>query len=202
MAKSSALTIGFSSLLAIFMTVILAGLVVIGGYEWYRRAERVSAMNQIEQDHFDKKDKEVAESVAKALARDTILQGVTVSSIVRVAVIEYYVNEGKLPSNNEQAFIESPSYYNNSGLMSVSVAKEGQIILVFNEKSGVKGGMLIFSPEVSVNTIREWHCISPDYAFIKEVIPSCEYHPEEKHNYIQFEEVHLDVPRRSPEKLQ
>ncbi|MBS0213974.1 MAG: pilin [Proteobacteria bacterium] len=96
---------------------------------------------------------------------------------MRLAVAEYYNNFGKLPTRNQDAGLPPPSEYRGDTLRSASIGADGAITLEFDASSGRDGGRIVLVPDLThVDAMGvQWHCQSPDYPRIHDVLPACRY---------------------------
>jgi hypothetical protein len=96
---------------------------------------------------------------------------------IKVAVAEYYMNMGKLPASNAQVGIPAPGEYRGRTLQSATVGEGGVIELVFDANSGKAGGRIRLVPDLAhANAMGvQWRCESPDYRFVRRIIPTCDY---------------------------
>lgn len=172
----------FKISLAVFISVILAGVVLIGGYSMYSKKERVAVQQAEEQRHIALREQAVALEVGTALARQSVAYGLATTGMLRTQIAEYYASEGKLPTNNQEVGFEPEEVYRDANLRGVSLQADGRLVLVFNRNSGVDGGVVVLKPK-TLNYAISFECMTPDYAFIAQVKPDCLYQPEEKSKY-------------------
>jgi hypothetical protein len=96
---------------------------------------------------------------------------------MKVAVAEYYMTMGKLPSSNAQAGLPAPTDYRGRTLRSATIGPTGAIVLVFDANSGKDGGRIRLIPDLAhANAMGvQWRCESPDYEYIRRILPTCDF---------------------------
>jgi len=96
---------------------------------------------------------------------------------MKVAVAEYYMSMGKLPSSNKQAGLAEPGDFRGRTLKSATIRTDGSIELVFDANSGVDGGRIRLIPDLAhANAMGvQWRCESPDFALVRRIIPTCDF---------------------------
>ena len=103
---------------------------------------------------------------------------------MRVAIVEYYQTNGRLPANQAEADLPSPEQYRGKSLKSATLQPGGVIELVFDSGSGVDGGRIRFIADVShIDAMGvRWRCETSDYPHIRRVSLACEYLPPAAQN--------------------
>lgn len=98
---------------------------------------------------------------------------------MRVAIVEYYLTNGRMPAQQSDAGLPAPERYRGRTLRSATMAADGSIDLVFDAASGVDGGRIRFVADTTRAEAMgvRWRCETADYPQIKRVSPLCEYKP-------------------------
>ncbi|MFK7824624.1 MAG: pilin [Oligoflexales bacterium] len=104
-----------------------------------------------------------------------ISEGIVQATRIKNHVMEYYMTTGKLPSTNNDLGIAPPEQFKSESLVSLEVSKGGIITLTFDRKSGVKNGIIQFSPKVRETMNPQWACTTPSYQKISSYYPQCKY---------------------------
>lgn len=123
----------------------------------------------------------------RALA--AIVNDVSAVSSARVAVTEFYMNNGRMPTANNEAGLPAAETYKGQSLVSLQVSDGGTILLTFDSASGVEGGTIEWLPDLTgIESMgMQWHCQTHDYAQIVRALPSC--------NYVGAGEIKIDPAR-------
>lgn len=184
----------------IFLTVLLAVVLVLAGYEWYnqRRNEHMAQVNRerdeqlakkleqefqrradkIEREHRKKDLQTEQENQAlaqKVTASARVAEALVLSSAVKTQVAQYFAETGRLPASNQALGLPAPESYHTSALTRLEVGPGGVIELSLNEKSGVDQGRIRLIPDPSQPGIGlQWQCVTPSY---RELGAYCEYQP-------------------------
>ncbi len=129
---------------------MLAVLCALVGYEWFNRHRVEQSMG--------------------------LMGGLMASSSAKVSVAQYYQMEGELPRSNEDAGLPPAHTYVGGALVGLEVIDEGVVVLTFNEKSGVKDGRVVLTPDVGNGAMGiRWECETSDYANVGRLLPGCVY---------------------------
>lgn len=144
-------------------------------------SSRVLAQVRMEQERLGQALSDARESLAATgdAASVFMRDDLTVSASLRVAVAEYYAAMGRMPVTHAEAGLPAPDQYRGKSLRSATLQADGSIELVFDAKSGVDGGRVVFLPDTSHAEAMglQWHCRTSDYPLIGQVVPGCEYVP-------------------------
>ncbi|MGE3920959.1 MAG: pilin [Gammaproteobacteria bacterium] len=90
------------------------------------------------------------------ITRAKITEGLLLAMTAKAGVIDYYEMNGVLPSSNEEAGLNDSisSHY----VSSIEIQNQGNILITFNEKSGVgDGNTLLLKPKFDGELV-EWTC--------------------------------------------
>lgn len=111
----------------------------------------------------------------RALA--AIVTDISAASGARVAIAEFYMSSGRMPTTNSEAGLPEAKSYKGQSLVSLQISDGGAIVLTFDAASGVDGGTIEFMPDLTgIESMgMQWHCQTHDYAQIVRVLPSCNY---------------------------
>ena len=105
-----------------------------------------------------------------------ISQGMAVSQILRIEILQFHNQSGRLPDSNSEAGLPPKEEYAEQSLVSADIGNEGVITLVYNKKSGVANGTIKIVPTVNERTGRiTWDCLTSSYPLIEDFIPQCRY---------------------------
>lgn len=96
---------------------------------------------------------------------------------MRTAIVEAYMNLGRMPVNATQAGLSPPEQYRGKTLKSATLQDDGRIELIFDAQSGVDGGRVWFVPDTTHANATgiQWRCETSDYPLIARAVPTCEY---------------------------
>ena len=106
-----------------------------------------------------------------------IRNDVSAVSGARVAVVESYMNSGRMPASNADAGLLGADTYKGYSLKSLSVSDGGTITLRFDAASGFDGGEIEWLPDLTgVESMGvQWECITHDFKQIVRALPGCTY---------------------------
>lgn len=136
-----------------FLVTVLAVALTLGAYEWYQRHER-----------------------EKYISKAYIAQGLALASGLKTRIAAYYQDMGELPASNAALGLPEPDAFANGSIARVTIGKGGAITIQYNEKAGVKDGVLILSPDVGRPHLGiVWTCQTPSFKDIAVTMPMCEY---------------------------
>ena len=188
--------------LLIIFAFVMAGL---AGWQWWTARQQQAALvteigklQDSQREALDQSDRELAqmrmeqERLSQALqekreslpATDDAVTvfmraDLTAAASLRTAIAEYYAQMGRTPATNAEAGAPAPAEYRGKSLLSATVQADGSIELVFDAKSGVAGGRVVFVPDTRHAAAMglQWQCRTWDYPRIEQVAPGCEYVP-------------------------
>lgn len=136
-----------------FIITVIAVALTLGGYEWY-------------------KNRESEQYIGVAY----ISQGLSLASSVRVQVAMHYQQTGKLPSSNAEIDLPPPEQFVSESISQMEITEGGVITIKYNEKSGVKDGLLYLTPDISKPHMGIlWTCTTPSFKDIAAWAPQCKY---------------------------
>ncbi|MBO9662829.1 pilin [Dokdonella sp.] len=171
----------FASALLAAALVLVAYRFLIGDRQWQQLSGEVSALKD-EQQRMRKTLDESHEALAASADEGSLRMREDLQAVagMRVAIVEYYQTNGKLPAQQADAGLPAPDRYRGKTLKSATVASDGSIDLVFDATSGVDGGrirLVADTTQADAMGVR-WRCETTDYPQIKRVSPLCEYTPK------------------------
>lgn len=104
--------------------------------------------------------------------RSQVAEGINLASGGRVAVAEYYLDNGTYPANNVQAGMESPTNIIGNYVTQVSVAAGGNINVTFGNDANnkINNAVLTMSANDNNGSIG-WSC-SGDAQLVEKWLPS------------------------------
>jgi Pilin (bacterial filament) len=121
-------------------------------------------------------DKQYREMMMKAAARGGAVGSALASaSVAKPAVVEFFMSNGKWPTNNEEAGMSPPSDYALGHIKSIAVEAAGETAAVrvrfLDESKTIKNVLLtaFTNPAGQVG----WRCSSPDVASFAQTYPDC-----------------------------
>lgn len=111
---------------------------------------------------------------ADVLMRDDFIKA---ASSIKVAVAEFYVSRGRMPSDNAEAGLPAPDAYRGETLKSATVRGDGAIELVFDARSGREDGMVRLVADTTHADAMgvQWTCETSDYPKISRMLANCTY---------------------------
>jgi type IV pilus assembly protein PilA len=86
--------------------------------------------------------------------RALVSEGLTLASGAKTSVTEYYSSKNSLPADNPSAGLSTT--ISGNAVSSITV-ESGQIIIVYNDKTGASGDTIILSPDTSSGSVK-WSC--------------------------------------------
>lgn len=123
----------------------------------------------------NRKREEVA-LAASASGLAYVSQGLQLLSIAKTHLSQHWDETGEIAESNAAAGLEAPEHYAGDAVRSLTVGKGGVITVVFNEKSGVDGGILRFTPDAGKPDLGlQFHCTTPTYRDLERWLPQCAY---------------------------
>lgn len=168
-----------SALLAAVLT-LAAYQFLVGGRESDRLHGEIAALTH-EQQQMRKMLDESHEVLAAANDQTALLlrEGLQAAAAIRIAIVEYYQTNGKMPARQSDAGLPAPDRYRGKTLKSAIVLPDGSIELVFDAASGMDGGIIRLVADTSHADAMgiQWRCETSDYPQIKRVSAACEYKP-------------------------
>lgn len=134
-----------------FFIVVIALVVALGLFEWYKKRFIVAAY--------------VSEGLALAVS-------------VKNQVANFYGEYGKFPASNKELDLPKPEQFAVQSITSLAISNGGVITITFNELSGIEGGTIRLLPDSSnpAASVR-WRCETPSYKNIGDWAPQCKYVP-------------------------
>ncbi len=96
--------------------------------------------------------------------RAQVAEGLSLAGPAKVAVAEYYEDNGSLPANNTEAGLAEPGEYNGNYVQSVSI-DNGDVVVTYGggqANSYLQGATLVQFPEVGEGRMEGWGCYSED----------------------------------------
>lgn len=108
-----------------------------------------------------------------------MVNGLVMSSHVKTQIVEFYYSEDRYPSSNKELDIPPAEELYKDALTQLEVLEGGVIKLTFDEKSGVKNGVLRMKPSLRNNVVGiEWKCTTTDYPRISKALSYCTFIPD------------------------
>ena len=101
-----------------------------------------------------------------------IVDGLVSANNLKLYVTEYMYENGVWPENNAALNLAPPLELARKALKKIEILN-GKIILTYNEKSGVDGGVITLTPVVDFEL--RWDCQSSTYKEIETYYPGCRY---------------------------
>jgi hypothetical protein len=101
-----------------------------------------------------------------------------VSGMAKVAIAESMMSNGRMPNSNAEAGLPVSTDLRGRSLTETRVIENGIVELIFDETTGVDGGLIRLVPdaELAMRTgIVNWRCETDDYPEIEKVIPACSF---------------------------
>lgn len=174
------------SLVPVFASALLAAAVALAAYQFLvgneerQRLDGEIAALKDGQRQMRKTLDESHEALAAANDKASLLMREDLQAVagLRVALVEFYQSNGKMPAQQSELGLPAPEQYRGKTLKSAIVLADGSIDLVFDAASGVDGGRV----RLVADTTRadamgvQWRCETADYPQIRRVSPTCEYH--------------------------
>lgn len=118
---------------------------------------------------------EVAQGKVQQQVARALTEGLQLAQAARVAITESYQTTLQWPATNAEAGLPEASQLFADSLRSLRVGASGVISLVFNEKSGVSGGVIRLIPEANATGRVNWRCETASYPDIAAIVPQCRY---------------------------
>ena len=98
---------------------------------------------------------------------------------VEQLVAAYRQRTNAFPSNNAEAGVKPGGALASADVKSIEVTANGVIVATLTGNSGIEGGQLVFTPNMSDNPdggVIRWVCTSPNYSTIADATGgNCEY---------------------------
>lgn len=131
-------------------------------------------------EHTEQADRQIDETIGKAtsyqaeqVARATFINDIAPISMLKIAMVECYYNDGQWPIDGCGIELDE---LRGELLRQVTVESGGVIQMAFQAGRGLPEISVRLQPE-SQNRGIQWLCTSPDYAQINELLPHCHYRP-------------------------
>jgi len=161
-----------------FIGVLVA---LIAFYTWRDATQaRIQAAAEAEQQARAERGRQLSENLlAEEREFQAIRNDVVAVSGARVAVVESYMNSGRMPASNAEAGLPAAETYKGHSLVSLTVAEGGAITLHFDAASGVDGGAIEWLPDLTgVESMGvQWECSTHDFKQIVRALAGCTYTP-------------------------
>lgn len=110
------------------------------------------------------------------LARAEIVEGMQRSMMVRQYTSVFFAETGRLPSSNEELGIPPATDFAHNALAGIEVARNGTIMIRYNQKAGVDYGLIRLVPDTSDPVFGlQWDCVTSTFPGIATVLSSCRY---------------------------
>jgi hypothetical protein len=156
---------------------VLAGLILF--YAWRDAADaRARAASDAEQQARVARGQQLQErTLAEEREFQAIRNDVSAVTGARLAVVESYMNSGRMPASNVEAGLPAAATYKGHSLVSLEVSEGGKIKLRFDAASGIDGGEIEWLPDLSgVESMGvQWECATHDFKQIVRALPGCVY---------------------------
>ena len=156
---------------------VLAALIAF--YAWRDAAEsRARTAADAEQQARVEQGRKLQESVlAEEREFQAIRNDVSAVTGARVAIVESYMNSGRMPASNVEAGLPAAETYKGHSLVSLEVGEGGAMKLRFDAASGVDGGIIEWLPDLTGMESMgvQWECITHDFKQIVRALPGCTY---------------------------
>jgi hypothetical protein len=98
---------------------------------------------------------------------------------VEQLVAAYHQRTHSFPSSNAEAGVKPGGALASADVKSIEVTANGVIVATLTGNSGIDGGQLVFTPDMSDNPdegVIRWVCTSPSYSTIADATGgNCEY---------------------------
>ncbi|MFM8333123.1 MAG: pilin [Candidatus Methylumidiphilus sp.] len=91
-------------------------------------------------------------------ARQYATEGMSLASMAKTSVAEYYVSMGKYPANNAEAGLPAPTEIRGDGVDSVTVAPGGIITVQYNHLVGDNPTLVIAPESANSGGMIVWDC--------------------------------------------
>lgn len=118
----------------------------------------------------------VAEQDLTPLGAAFLTDGISGVGLMRIVVGEYYLTHGEMPSSNQAAGLAPPAEFAARSMISATIEAGGVLVLKFDQRSGVAGGLLRLTPQYQDASQRMiWNCTTPSYPGITRWMPLCEF---------------------------
>lgn len=139
-----------------FLTVVLALVLVLAGYEWYNRKRMKAYL-----------------SAAQINSSLQMARGVTVQ------MENFFAMQGRYPASNQELGLPEAHQLDSQTHPVLEVSAGGVLTLRFENKKGIKDGIIqLIPPDENTSWNTQWRCVTPSYAKIASRAPQCEYQPE------------------------
>lgn len=102
-------------------------------------------------------------------------EGFIVASTTRMLISEHYMNTNEFPSSNYELDLPPPDQITGNAVSSLEVSWGGEIVISFNQKTGVENGEIILRPVVNQVFGLRWECESRSFVLIEKLMPQCRY---------------------------
>lgn len=113
---------------------------------------------------------------ARYINASQIAQGLAAASEVRVRMLQYFMENGSLPTSNQDLGLPPPTRFASTSLKSISITRHGAIELVYKKSAGIDDARILLIPKIDSETSTlQWQCISQDFTNIAKVAPQCRY---------------------------
>lgn len=137
-----------------------------------KNANRAAAAltNEVAGQRADVAREKMQQQIAQALT-----EGIQLAQAARVAIAESYQTTLQLPSSNAAAGLPDAAQLYADSLQRLEVGRNGVVSLVYNERSGVAGGVIRLIPDAQANGMLNWRCETSSYPDIVSFLPQCRF---------------------------
>lgn len=127
-------------------------------------------------EHVGLTNSEPSKEREKYLRAAYISAGLSFASGIKHQVIFYYEDQGRWPSSNEHIGLPPADQFRNESISGLAISEGGIITIKFTEKSGVKDGLIILTPDTGKPHMGiTWVCTTPSFKDIATLIPPCKF---------------------------
>ena len=114
-------------------------------------------------------DAQAAEMNQRGLVSDAVQR----AAMFRAALAEYYLANGRWPTDADEAGLPSPSEMRGGAVRTVTIGAQGAVTIVLDERFGT-GSVIVLKPDANAASgIIDWNCEIKGDRALKQAMPRC-----------------------------
>jgi len=114
-------------------------------------------------------DAQAAEMNQRGLVSDAVQR----AAMFRAALTEYYLTNGRWPTDADEAGLPSPSEMRGGAVRTVTIGAQGAVTIALDDRFGA-GSVIVLKPDANAASgIVDWNCEVKGDRALKQAMPRC-----------------------------
>ena len=94
------------------------------------------------------------------------------AAMVKVALSEYYMSNGRWPGSTQEAGLGAPESFAGGAVARIDVGPKGVVTVTLNDRL-VRGGTVRLTPAATQGGMVDWHCTVAGADVLRRYLPAC-----------------------------